>query len=167
MPCFLFAVPSSLLFLFLPPPPPPSFFFFVHGSSKAPIVILTVSASSQAKGKGPEMSANPVEPVVAASPVQATGQSRFKLPGFFHDRIPLDPLFAEGFPPPYIPRWKITPSIVISTPEIAWDFMAHALPPSHRFMNFVLDPEIFDDQYSLSICEGFLWVQACCKGSML
>ncbi|KAJ0871078.1 hypothetical protein HanRHA438_Chr11g0508071 [Helianthus annuus] len=33
--------------------------------------------------------------------------------------------------------------------------MAHALPPSHRFINFALDPESFDDQYSMSICEGF------------
>ncbi|MFS8020396.1 putative mei2/Mei2-like RNA recognition, RNA-binding domain superfamily [Helianthus anomalus] len=33
--------------------------------------------------------------------------------------------------------------------------MSHALPPSNRFMNFALDPKIFDDQYSMSICEGF------------
>ncbi|KAM0050538.1 hypothetical protein Hdeb2414_s0007g00225181 [Helianthus debilis subsp. tardiflorus] len=33
--------------------------------------------------------------------------------------------------------------------------MAHALPPSHSFMKFALDPEIFDDQYSMSIFEDF------------
>ncbi|MFS7947500.1 hypothetical protein Hanom_Chr06g00548981 [Helianthus anomalus] len=33
--------------------------------------------------------------------------------------------------------------------------MAHALPSSHRFMNFALDPEMFDDQFSLSIYGWF------------
>ncbi|KAM0015986.1 hypothetical protein Hdeb2414_s0032g00716781 [Helianthus debilis subsp. tardiflorus] len=33
--------------------------------------------------------------------------------------------------------------------------MAHVVPPPHRFMNFALDPELFDDQYCLSICAGF------------
>ncbi|MFS7988347.1 hypothetical protein Hanom_Chr11g01033741 [Helianthus anomalus] len=47
------------------------------------------------------------------------------------------------------------PSTVVDTPKVARNFMAQALPPSHRFMNFELDPKIFDDQYSMSICEGF------------
>ncbi|KAM0043078.1 hypothetical protein Hdeb2414_s0010g00337041 [Helianthus debilis subsp. tardiflorus] len=125
------------------------------GSSKAPIVILAAPASSQVKGKGPEVSAAPADPVVEAFPIQATGQSKFKLPECFRARSPLVPFFAEGLPIAYIPQWRITPSIVVDTPEVARDFMAHALPPSHRFMNFVVDSEVFDDQYSLSICEGF------------
>ncbi|KAJ0809334.1 hypothetical protein HanPI659440_Chr01g0013601 [Helianthus annuus] len=118
-------------------------YIYIYGRSKAPIVIPTAPASSQAKGKGPETSAAPVDPVVGASPVQVTGQSRFKLPEYFHARTLLTPLFAEGLPAAYISRWMITPSTVIDTPEIARDFMAHALPPSHRFINSALDPEIF------------------------
>ncbi|MFS7951431.1 hypothetical protein Hanom_Chr07g00595091 [Helianthus anomalus] len=124
------------------------------GSSKAPNVISTAHASSQAKEKGLERSATPIDPIVGASPVQATGQSRFKLLECFHARTPLAPSMVEGLPATYIPRWKITHSIVVGTPEIPRDFMAHALPPSHRFMNSALDLKIFDDQYCLSICEG-------------
>ncbi|MFS7947522.1 hypothetical protein Hanom_Chr06g00549261 [Helianthus anomalus] len=124
-------------------------------SSKAPIVILAAPASSQSKGKSLEVSVAPADPVVEASHVQAISQSRFKLPKCFQARSPIAPLFAEGLPTVYIPRWKTTPSTVVDTPEGARNFMAHALPPSHRFMNFALDPEMFDDQYSLSIYEGF------------
>ncbi|MFS7901047.1 hypothetical protein Hanom_Chr00s164741g01826391 [Helianthus anomalus] len=53
------------------------------GSSKAPIVIPTTPASSQAKGKFLKVSAAPADPTVEASPVQATGQSRFRLPDCF------------------------------------------------------------------------------------
>ncbi|KAF5783496.1 hypothetical protein HanRHA438_Chr11g0521041 [Helianthus annuus] len=120
-------------------------------------MIPAAPASSEVKGKGQEVSVAPVDPVVEASPVQATGQSRSKLPECFQARSPLAPLFAKWLPAAYIPRWKITPSTVVDTPEVARNFMAHALPPSHGFMNFALDPEILDDQYSLSINEGFFW----------
>ncbi|KAF5798240.1 hypothetical protein HanRHA438_Chr07g0300991 [Helianthus annuus] len=33
--------------------------------------------------------------------------------------------------------------------------MAHVVPPPHRFRNYALDPKLFDNQYSMSICEGF------------
>ncbi|KAJ0797107.1 hypothetical protein HanPI659440_Chr04g0170061 [Helianthus annuus] len=110
------------------------------GSSKAPIVILATPASSQEKGKGPELSATRAGPTVEGSPVQATGQSRFRLRDCFQACSPLAPLFAEGLPAAYIPRWMITPSPVVDTLEVARDFMAHTLPSSHRFMNFALDP---------------------------
>ncbi|KAJ0914457.1 hypothetical protein HanPSC8_Chr06g0238771 [Helianthus annuus] len=47
------------------------------------------------------------------------------------------------------------PSTIVGIPEVAQNFMAHNVPPPHMFMNFALDPELFDDQYCLSICEGF------------
>ncbi|KAM0065354.1 hypothetical protein Hdeb2414_s0003g00113831 [Helianthus debilis subsp. tardiflorus] len=102
------------------------------GSSKAPIVIPTAPVSSQAKGKFPKVSVAPADPTVEASPVQATGQSRFRLPDCFRARSPLAPLFSEGVPAAYVPRWRITPSTVVDTPEVARDLMAHALPLSHR-----------------------------------
>ncbi|KAF5807332.1 hypothetical protein HanRHA438_Chr05g0241681 [Helianthus annuus] len=68
--------------------------------------------------------------------------------------IPLSPLFADALPVPYIPRWKFTQSSVVGTPKTARDFLAHAVPPSHRFMNFAPRDDLFDDQYSMSLCEG-------------
>ncbi|KAJ0755066.1 hypothetical protein HanPI659440_Chr09g0353771 [Helianthus annuus] len=35
------------------------------------------------------------------------------------------------------------------------DFLAHAVPHSHRFMNSALRADLFVDQYSMSLCEGF------------
>ncbi|KAF5780775.1 hypothetical protein HanXRQr2_Chr11g0475831 [Helianthus annuus] len=125
---------------------PPS--FFILQGSKVPITIPATPAPSQAKGKAPEISATPIEPVIPTSRHQAADQNKFQLPSFISvcDPVPpLAPLFAESFPTPYVPHWKITPSTVVSTPKTARDFMAHALPPSHRFMNFALDQEIFDD----------------------
>ncbi|KAJ0500850.1 hypothetical protein HanRHA438_Chr11g0493821 [Helianthus annuus] len=87
------------------------------GSSRAPIVIPIAPTSSRAKGKAPEVSAASTDPVAEVSPVQATGQSKFKLSECFRPRSPLAPLFAEGLPAAYIPRWRITPSTVIDTPE--------------------------------------------------
>ncbi|MFS7929172.1 hypothetical protein Hanom_Chr04g00329341 [Helianthus anomalus] len=129
---FTFYAVLGFLLSFYPLP----IFFTLHGSSKAPIIIPAAPVTSQAKGKGPKISAAPIEPVVPTSPTQAISQSMFQLPACFRARTPLAPLFAEGCPPPYIPRWKITTSTVVNTPEIVRDFMSHALPPSHRFMNF-------------------------------
>ncbi|KAJ0807901.1 hypothetical protein HanLR1_Chr00c0961g0785821 [Helianthus annuus] len=125
------------------------------GSSRAPIGIPAAPASSRAKGKSPEVSVAPTDPVAEASPVQATGQSKFKLSECFCPRSPMAPLFAEGLPDAYIPRCRITPSTIVDTLKVTRNFMAHAHPHPHRFMKFALDPKIFDDQYSLSICEGF------------
>ncbi|KAM0014357.1 hypothetical protein Hdeb2414_s0016g00496981 [Helianthus debilis subsp. tardiflorus] len=46
-------------------------------------------------------------------------------------------------------------SSVVRTPETARDFLSHAVPPSHRFMNSALRDDLFGDQYSMSLCEGF------------
>ncbi|MFS7969137.1 hypothetical protein Hanom_Chr09g00805651 [Helianthus anomalus] len=97
------------------------------GSSHAPIEIPTAPSSSRVRDKTPE--------VIAA---------RFCLP------IPLAPLFADALPAPYIPKWKITQSSVVGTPKTARDFLAHVVPPSHRFMNSALRDDLFDDQYSMS-----------------
>ncbi|KAF5798241.1 hypothetical protein HanRHA438_Chr07g0301001 [Helianthus annuus] len=72
------------------------------GSSKAPILMPTAPALSRAKGKALEASVDPTDPVVEASPTQATGTSKFKLPECFHPRSPLAPLFAEGLPIAYV-----------------------------------------------------------------
>ncbi|MFS7947501.1 hypothetical protein Hanom_Chr06g00548991 [Helianthus anomalus] len=82
-------VPRSILFSYFTfssvPPPPPSF-FIVQVSSKAPIVIPAAPASSQAKGKSPEVSVAPADRFVKASHVQDISQSRFKLPECFQAR---------------------------------------------------------------------------------
>ncbi|MFS7966127.1 hypothetical protein Hanom_Chr09g00770231 [Helianthus anomalus] len=48
-----------------------------------------------------------------------------------------------------------TPSTVVGTPETARYFLGHAVPPSHKFMNSALRSNLFDDQYNMSLCEGF------------
>ncbi|MFS7935636.1 hypothetical protein Hanom_Chr05g00405901 [Helianthus anomalus] len=70
-------------------------------------------------------------------------------------RSPLAPLFADALLVPYVPRWKMTRSIIVGTPEAARDFLAHAIPPYHKFMNSTLRAALFDDQYSMSLYEGF------------
>ncbi|KAM0007155.1 hypothetical protein Hdeb2414_s0150g00815191 [Helianthus debilis subsp. tardiflorus] len=64
-------------------------------------------------------------------------------------------MFADALPVPYILRWNITQSTTVGTPETARDFLAHVVPPSHMFMNSALSADLFDDQYSMSLCEGF------------
>ncbi|KAJ0471213.1 hypothetical protein HanIR_Chr14g0727251 [Helianthus annuus] len=86
---------------------------------------------------------------------QANGQSKFQNPAYFWVRTPLAPLFAEGCPLPYAPRWKITPSTAINTAETARDFLSHALPPSQRFISVALDSEIFGGKYGMAVCAGF------------
>ncbi|KAF5814037.1 hypothetical protein HanXRQr2_Chr03g0105931 [Helianthus annuus] len=134
---------------------PPFCIYMNQGSSKAPILIPAAPTSSRAKGKAPEVNVAPTYPAVEASSAQATGTSKFKLSEGFQPHFPLAPMFTEGLPVPYVRKWRITPSTIVGTPEVARNFMAHVVPPPHKFMNFALDPELFDDQYCLSICEGF------------
>ncbi|MFS7905728.1 hypothetical protein Hanom_Chr01g00051121 [Helianthus anomalus] len=121
---------------------------------KAPIVIPHVPASSRVKDKTPEVSVSRVNPAFDISPLQAT-ISKPSHPEGLVSQSPLAPLFAEGLPVPYVPKWKITTSTVVGTPETAQDFLDHVVPPPHKFMNFALTPDLFDDQYSMSLCEGF------------
>ncbi|KAJ0434088.1 hypothetical protein HanIR_Chr17g0877501 [Helianthus annuus] len=125
------------------------------GSSKAPIVIPPVLASSRVMDKTPEVSVARVDPAFDISPLQDTGTSKPSHPEGLPSRSPLAPLFAEGLPVPYVPKWKITTSSVVGNPETARDFLDHVVPPPHKFMNFALNPNVFDDQYSMSLCEGF------------
>ncbi|KAF5759046.1 hypothetical protein HanXRQr2_Chr16g0736491 [Helianthus annuus] len=124
-------------------------------SSKAPIVIPLVPASSRVRDKTPEISAAHVNPAFDISPLQATGTSKPSQPEVLVSQSPLAPLFAEGLPAPYVPKWKITTSTVVGTLETAWDFLDHAVPPSHKFMNSALRSDLFDDEYNMSLCEGF------------
>ncbi|MFS7945008.1 hypothetical protein Hanom_Chr06g00518861 [Helianthus anomalus] len=109
------------------------------GSSKVPIVIPPVPASSRVRDKTPEISVARVNPAFDISPLQATGTSK--------------PSQPEGLPVPYVPKWKITTSTVVGTPETARDFLDHVVPPPHKFMNFVLRSDLVDDQYSMSLYE--------------
>ncbi|MFS7989655.1 hypothetical protein Hanom_Chr11g01049441 [Helianthus anomalus] len=94
-------------------------------------------------------------PAFDVSPLRATGTSKPSHPEGLVSQSPLAPLFADALPVPYIPKWKITSSTVVGTPETARDFLAHVVPPSHKFMNSALRPDLFDDQYNISLCEGF------------
>ncbi|KAJ0700819.1 hypothetical protein HanOQP8_Chr10g0372411 [Helianthus annuus] len=107
------------------------------GSSNAPIEIPTAPSSSR------------------VSPLHATGTSKPSHLEGFVSRSPLAPLFADALPVSYILSWKITQSTVVGTPETARDFLAHAVPPSHRFINSALRADLFDDPYSMPLCEGF------------
>ncbi|KAJ0806266.1 hypothetical protein HanPI659440_Chr02g0087571 [Helianthus annuus] len=124
------------------------------GSSKAPIEIPIAPSSSRVRDKTPEISAARITPAFEVSPLHAIGTSKPSHLEGFVSHSPLAPLFANALPVPYIPRWKITQSTVVGTPKTARDFLAHAVPPSHRFMNFALRSDLFDDQYSMSLCEG-------------
>ncbi|KAJ0669162.1 hypothetical protein HanPI659440_Chr17g0697861 [Helianthus annuus] len=106
----------------------------------------------------PEVSAARVTPTFEVSPLHATGTSKPSHLEGFVSRSPLAPLFPDTLPIPYVARWKITQSSVVGTPETARDFLAHAVPPSHRFMNSALRADLFDDQYSMSLCEGYFRV---------
>ncbi|KAJ0766055.1 hypothetical protein HanPI659440_Chr08g0310981 [Helianthus annuus] len=92
---------------------------------------------------------------LVSEPLLATGTSKPSHPQALVSQFPLAPLFAEGLSVPYIPKWEITPSTVVGTPETARDFLAPVVPPSHKFMNSALRSDLFDDQYSMSLCEGF------------
>ncbi|KAM0071173.1 hypothetical protein Hdeb2414_s0001g00021861 [Helianthus debilis subsp. tardiflorus] len=125
----------------------------LHGSSIAPIVIPPAPSSSRVKDKASEIS-------VAAfdiSPFRATGTSKPSQPEDLFPRSPLAPLFSDALPVTYVPKWKITPSTNVGTRETSRDFLDHVVPPPHIFMNFALKPDLFDDQYSMSLCEGFFF----------
>ncbi|MFS7931091.1 hypothetical protein Hanom_Chr04g00352001 [Helianthus anomalus] len=124
-------------------------------SSHAPIEIPTAPSSSCVRDKTPEVSVARVTSTFEISPHHATGTSKpSQFEGFAH-RSPLAPLFADALPFLYVPKWKITQSLVVGTPETAWDFLSHTIPPFHRFMNSSLGDDLFDDQYSMSLYEGF------------
>ncbi|KAJ0869594.1 hypothetical protein HanRHA438_Chr11g0490831 [Helianthus annuus] len=125
------------------------------GSSNAPIETPTAPSSSRVRDKTPEISGARITPAFEVSPLHATGTSKSSHLEGFVSQSTLAPLFADALPVPYIPRWKITQSTIVGTLETARDFLAHVVPPSHRFMNSALRPELFDDQYSMSLCEGF------------
>ncbi|KAM0061195.1 hypothetical protein Hdeb2414_s0004g00133151 [Helianthus debilis subsp. tardiflorus] len=125
------------------------------GSSKALIVIPPVPAFSQVGDKTPEVTIARVNPAFDISPLQATGTSKPSHPEVLPSRSPLAPLFAEGLLVPYVSKWKVTTSTVMGTPETARDYLDHDVPPPHKFMNFALNLDLFDDQYSMSLCEGF------------
>ncbi|MFS7961937.1 hypothetical protein Hanom_Chr08g00720801 [Helianthus anomalus] len=109
------------------------------GRSNAPIEIPTAPSSSRVRDKTPKISAACITPAFEVSHLHATGTSKpSHLEGFVFQSL-LAPLFANALPVPYIPRWKITQSTVVGTPETAQDFLAHVVPPSH----------------SMSLCEGF------------
>ncbi|MFS7939275.1 hypothetical protein Hanom_Chr05g00449821 [Helianthus anomalus] len=127
----------------------------VLGSSNATIEIPTAPSSSRIRDKTPEVSAACVTPAFEISPLHATRTSKPSHLEDFASRSPLAPLFADALPVPYVPKWKIAQSTVVGTPETARDFLAHVVPPSHRFMNYALRADLFDDQYSMSLCEGF------------
>ncbi|MFS7978938.1 hypothetical protein Hanom_Chr10g00921371 [Helianthus anomalus] len=126
-----------------------------EGSSKAPIVIPPAPTSFRVKDKVPEVSVARVNPAFDIFPLQATGTGKPSHPEDLLSQSPLTPLFAEGLPVPYVSKWKITTSTVVGNPETAQDFLDHVVPPPHKFMNFALNPDLFDDQYSMSLCKGF------------
>ncbi|MFS7943725.1 hypothetical protein Hanom_Chr06g00503611 [Helianthus anomalus] len=125
------------------------------GTSKAPIVIPPAPASSRVKDKAPEISVARVNPAFDISPLWATGTSKPSQPEYLFPRSPLAPLFAKALSVPYVLKWKITPSIVVGTPEATRDFLDHVVPPPHKFMNFTLNPDLFYDQYRCPFAKGF------------
>ncbi|KAJ0709143.1 hypothetical protein HanLR1_Chr09g0337021 [Helianthus annuus] len=125
------------------------------GSSNSTIKIPTAPSPSRIWDKTPEVSVARVTTTFEVSPLHATGTSKPSHLEGFASRSPLAPLFFDALPVLYVPRWKITQSTVVGTPETAQEFLAHAVPPSHRFMNSALRADLFDDRYSMSLCEGF------------
>ncbi|KAM0070553.1 hypothetical protein Hdeb2414_s0001g00014491 [Helianthus debilis subsp. tardiflorus] len=125
------------------------------GSSNATIEIPTAHSSSRVRNKTPEVSAARVTPTFEVSPLHATRASKPSHLECFVSCSLLESLFADALPIPYVPKWKITQSSVVGTPETARDFFAHVVPPSHRFMNSALRADLFDDQYNMSLCEWF------------
>ncbi|KAM0057699.1 hypothetical protein Hdeb2414_s0005g00161411 [Helianthus debilis subsp. tardiflorus] len=90
-----------------------------EGSSKAPIVIPAAPAFSQVKDKAPETSVAHTTPATKVSPLRATSTSKLKQPEDLFPRSPLARTFTEGLRVLYVPKWKITPSTIVGTPETA------------------------------------------------
>ncbi|KAJ0430642.1 hypothetical protein HanHA300_Chr17g0671341 [Helianthus annuus] len=126
-----------------------------RGSSRDPIEITTGPSSSRVRDKTPEVGLGHFTSAFELSPLHATGTSKPTEPEGLTRRSPLAPLFADAIPFTYVPKWKVTNSSVIGTPEAARDFLSHAVPPSHKFMNSALRDDLFEDQYSMSLCESF------------
>ncbi|KAJ0569588.1 hypothetical protein HanHA300_Chr05g0167951 [Helianthus annuus] len=125
------------------------------GSSREPIEIPTGPSPSRVRDKASEVGVARFSSAFELSPSHATGTSKptlFEGPAY---RSPLAPLFADAIPPTYVPKWKVSSSSVIGTPEAARDFLNHAIPPSHKFVNSALRDDLFEDQYSMSLCESF------------
>ncbi|KAF5808747.1 hypothetical protein HanXRQr2_Chr04g0149081 [Helianthus annuus] len=113
------------------------------------------SSPSRIRDKASEVGVARFSSAFELSPSHATGTSKPTLLEGPVYRSPLAPLFADAIPPTYVPKWKVTSSSVIGTPEAARDFLNHAVPPSHKFVNSALRDDLFEDQYSMSLCESF------------
>ncbi|KAM0016609.1 hypothetical protein Hdeb2414_s0028g00698611 [Helianthus debilis subsp. tardiflorus] len=87
----------------------------------------TAPPSSRVRDKTPEINAARITPSFEVSPLHATGTSKPSHPEGLVSQSPLAPLFADAIPVPYVPKWNITPSTVVGTPETARDFLAHVL----------------------------------------
>ncbi|KAM0047080.1 hypothetical protein Hdeb2414_s0009g00324281 [Helianthus debilis subsp. tardiflorus] len=124
-------------------------------SSHALIEIPTAPSHSRVRDKTPEVIIARIALAFEVSPYHAMGTRKPSHFEGFSSRSPLAPMFADALPVPYIPKWKITQSSVVGNPQTARDFLTHAVPPSHKFMNSALRDDLFDDQYSMSLCEGF------------
>ncbi|MFS7970166.1 hypothetical protein Hanom_Chr09g00817831 [Helianthus anomalus] len=111
-------------------------------------------SSSRVRDKTPEVHAARITPSFKISPHHGVGTSKPSHFEGFTSRSPLAPLFADALPAPYVPKWKITPSFVVGNPETARDFLTHVVPPTHKFTNSALWDDLFEDQYSMSLCEG-------------
>ncbi|MFS7972589.1 hypothetical protein Hanom_Chr09g00846581 [Helianthus anomalus] len=125
------------------------------GSSREPIEIPTGHSPSRIRDKASEVGVARFSSTDELSPSHATGTSKPSFQEGLAYRSPLAPLFADALPGTYVPKWKVTSSSVIGTPEAAWDFLSHAVPPSHKFVNSALRDDLSEDQYSMSLCESF------------
>ncbi|MFS7976075.1 hypothetical protein Hanom_Chr10g00888191 [Helianthus anomalus] len=83
-------------------------------SPNSPKKIPNVPSSSRTRDKTPEVSAARVTPTFEISPLHATGTSKPSHLGDFASRPPLAPLFNDALLVPYVPKWKITQSTVVS-----------------------------------------------------
>ncbi|KAJ0878701.1 hypothetical protein HanRHA438_Chr10g0442771 [Helianthus annuus] len=125
------------------------------GSSQDPIEIPTGPSSSRVRDKASEVGIARFSSAFGLSPSHSTGTSKPTLLEGPAHRSPLAPLFADAIPLTYVPKWKVSHSSVIGTPEAARDFLTHVVPPSHKFVNSALRDDLFEDQYSMSLCESF------------
>ncbi|KAF5808990.1 hypothetical protein HanXRQr2_Chr04g0151861 [Helianthus annuus] len=125
------------------------------GSSREPIEIPTGPSPSRIRDKTSEVGVARFSSAYELSSLHATGTSKPTFQEALACRSPLAPLFADAIPSTYVPKWKVTSSSVIGTPEAARDFLSHAVPPSHKFVNSALRDDLFEDQYSMSLCESF------------
>ncbi|KAM0037061.1 hypothetical protein Hdeb2414_s0014g00433771 [Helianthus debilis subsp. tardiflorus] len=125
------------------------------GSSREPIEIPTGPSPSRVRDKASKVGVARFSSAFELSPSHATGTSKPTLLEGHAYRSPLAPLFADAIPPTYVPKWKVTSYSVIGTPEAARGFLNHAVPPSHKFVNSALRDDLFEDQYSMSLCESF------------